>query len=177
MRNNALTLQLAHDHQESRGKQGSTIGFEHLRPDDDIGDGVFVFQRDENHATRRARPLAHKHEACHCDSCATFDFQNLRIRCDAARRQARPQKRKRMGLQRHLQCHVVLHDVLAESHRGETHLFFATQGFSIRIFKDRQFRNGDARVFRAAIESLHTPQCLPPVEPERAEAIGLRQSR
>ena len=72
--------------EEARGHDDAPVGRENLGPDDDIGDASLVFERHEDDALRRSRPLAHQNEAGNGDDLALLQvfIAMLAIADDAA---------------------------------------------------------------------------------------------
>ena len=63
MNDEARPLQAAAHGEKTRRHYGAAVFCKRFRPDDDVGDVGFVFERHEDHAFRRSRPLPHQHKA------------------------------------------------------------------------------------------------------------------
>ena len=70
-----------------------------FRPDDNVGDPSFVFQRGENHAGGCARTLTHEDKASDADTLAIGNAFQLFGANGAARCHFIAQQRRRMGFQ------------------------------------------------------------------------------
>ena len=71
----ALDLQLPEDPEQRGAEQFAALFFNELRMNDDVGQAAFIFQRDEDDAGRRARPLAEPEVADCVDAAGAWSWR------------------------------------------------------------------------------------------------------
>src|SRR5437660_1703290 len=119
-----FVLHLAGNGDKTRAHHNPTKSLEDMRPDDDVGDGSFIFDRHEG-ALSAARALTHEDKTRHRDAASRRDFSELLVAQNAPATEGVPQKDERMGLQRKMQMTVVFKHLLAWRHRRKLGVRFA----------------------------------------------------
>ena len=109
-------LQLAGDADEFRTHDDRPEPLEISLPDDDVGDGLLVLQRQEDRISL-AWPLPHQNQPGHRNAPAVRAPMSAGIRRDAGPVEPLAQEGDRMRLQRKAERAVVVDDMLAERHR------------------------------------------------------------
>ena len=79
----AGTLQTPADLDQTGAHDDRPISLEYIFPDDGIGNAGFVFERHEDHALCRSRPLTYQHETGDRDHAAVSDCIQTAVRDDA----------------------------------------------------------------------------------------------
>ena len=164
----ALALHLAGDGDEAGTEHHRPEALEQLRPDDDIGDVGLVLDGHEDHAARRAGPLADDGEAGDGDAAAAPRVAERLVRDDAAGGEARPDERHRMRLQRQAEIAVVVDDMLPDRHRRQRNV-----GLAPYVGMGGDVEQRQPVVGPAAAEVAGGPQRVAPVEAEGAEGVGI----
>ena len=109
----AFAAEHAEHPQQARAEQFAALAFGQLGMDDDVGKTGLVFQRQEDHAVRRARPLAASDDAGGARRALVFQFAQAAGRGVAPALEMAAQQRERMAAQREAQVRVVGDEVCA----------------------------------------------------------------
>ena len=95
----AIALHRAAHRQKPRLHHRLSEGQHDLRPDHQVGDPGFVFERDEAHALGRARALAHQHQTGQRHALSIARVAQITHGRVALPRHAAPQKRHGVRLE------------------------------------------------------------------------------
>ena len=177
MDDKAFFLHAAPYAEQARGENGAPVLFKNFRPDNDIGNAGFVFERCKDNAARGAGALPHQHKTGKLNARTMLDLVvQLTVRDDTPRGEAVAQKRHGMGLQRQTQCRIIEHDMFAERHGWQRRLRLMLKAAFLMRGKERQGGRHFA-VLPAAItaEPAHGPKRGAPVKADGAERVCIGQ--
>ena len=135
MHDGAFPLQMAGDPQQSPADDGAAESFIHFRPDNDIADTCFIFERHKYHARCGSGALAGD------DQPADREWRQRGCSKLSMRRriaQIRPQQLDRMRFERQAQGEVIFNDFFTEVHCGQVNLWFGYCFPVHGITKERQ---------------------------------------
>ena len=136
------------------------------RPHHDVGSARFIFDREEDHALGRCRPLPHEHDSSHTDAVSLRACRGCSDREHTGSRELFPLEGQRMRGERESAGAIVGDHLLLPGHRGQPQIVV-----EVIVGKTLQQRS-----MLWAFEAAHRlPDRAAPGEAERGQRSGAGQ--